>query len=67
MHPGHNQLPIALGDGAKAVIDVHFRLRDFPGDPDLHEEEGTVRSEEAPGITDELLEQAVDFHTYEEG
>jgi thioredoxin reductase (NADPH) len=23
-----------------------------------------VRSEEVPGIPDELLEQAVDFHTY---
>jgi thioredoxin reductase (NADPH) len=25
-----------------------------------------VRSEEVPGIPDELLEQAVDFHTYGE-
>jgi thioredoxin reductase (NADPH) len=64
--PGHNQIPVALGQGAKAGIDVHFQLRDFPRDPDVLEEQGPVRSEEVPGIPDELLEQAVDFHTYGE-
>ena len=62
--PGHNQVPVALGQGAKAGIDVHFRLRDFPRDPDLLDEQGPVRDDEVPGIPDELLEQAVDFHTY---
>jgi len=62
--PGHNQLPVALGQGAKAGIDIHFRLRDFPRDPDLLDEQGPVRDEEVPGIPDELLEGAVDFHTY---
>ncbi len=64
--PGHNQLPVALGQGAKAGIDVHFQLRDFPRDPETLAEQGPVRSEEVPGIPDELLEQAVDFHTYGE-
>jgi len=64
--PGHNQIPVALGQGAKAGIDVHFRLRDFPRDPDLLDEQGEVRDDEVPGIPDELLEQAVDFHTYGE-
>ncbi|MDZ7850540.1 MAG: NAD(P)/FAD-dependent oxidoreductase [Halodesulfurarchaeum sp.] len=63
--PGHNQVPIALGQGAKAGIDIHFQLRDFPRDPDIISEQGPVREEEVPGIPDELLEQAVDFHTYE--
>jgi thioredoxin reductase (NADPH) len=63
--PGHNQIPVALGQGAKAGIDVHFKLRDFPRDPETLAEQGPVRSEEVPGIPDELLEQAVDFHTYE--
>ncbi len=63
--PGHNQVPIALADGAKAGISVHFSLRDFPRDPDVLEEAGPVRSEEIPGIPDDLLEQAVDFHTYD--
>jgi thioredoxin reductase (NADPH) len=64
MTPGHNQLPVALGQGAKAGIDIHFQLRDFPRDSDLLAEQGDVRSDEVPGIPDELLEQAVDFHTY---
>ena len=64
--PGHNQLPVAYGQGAKAGIDIHFELRDFPRDPELIAEQGEVRSEEVPGIPDELLEQAVDFHTYGE-
>jgi len=63
--PGHNQLPVGMGQGAKAGIDVHFRLRDFPRDTDILDEQGPVRSAEVPGIPDELLEQAVDFHTYE--
>jgi thioredoxin reductase (NADPH) len=63
--PGHNQVPIALADGAKAGISIHFALRDFPRDPDLIEEGGPVRSEAVPGIPDDLLEQAVDFHTYD--
>ena len=63
--PGHNQVPIALGDGAKAGISIHFALRDFPRDPEKLEEAGPVRDEEVPGIPDELLEQAVEFHTYD--
>ncbi len=63
--PGHNQVPVALGEGAKAGVSAHWHLRDFPRDPDLLEECGPVRSEEVPGIPDALLEQAVDFHTYD--
>jgi thioredoxin reductase (NADPH) len=63
--PGHNQVPIAVGDGAKAGISIHFSLRDFPRNPEHIAEAGPVRDEEVPGIPDELLEQAVDFHTYD--
>jgi thioredoxin reductase (NADPH) len=65
MTPGHNQVPIAYGDGAKAGISIHFELRDFPREPEYIEDAGPVRSDEVPGIPDELLEQAVDFHTYD--
>jgi thioredoxin reductase (NADPH) len=65
MTPGHNQVPIGLAGGAKAGISIHFELRDFPRDPALIDEAGPVRSEEIPGIPDDLLEQAVDFHTYD--
>lgn len=63
--PGHNQVPIALADGAKAGISVHFGLREFPRSPELIREAGPVRSSEVPGLPDELLEQAVEFHTYD--
>ena len=62
---GHNQIPVALGQGAKAGIDIHFQLRDFPREPDELDEMGPVREDEVPGIPDQLLEQAVDFHTYD--
>jgi thioredoxin reductase (NADPH) len=63
--PGHNQVPIALGEGAKAGISIHFSLREFPRDPEKIEAAGPVRDDEVPGIPDELLEQAVEFHTYD--
>lgn len=63
--PGHNQVPIAYGDGAKAGISIHFSLREFPRDLEQIADAGPVRDEEVPGIPDELLEQAVDFHTYD--
>ncbi len=62
--PGHNQVPVAYGEGAKAGISIHFGLREFPRDLDQLRAAGPVRCEELPGIPDELLEQAVDFHTY---
>nr|WP_257217564.1 hypothetical protein [Halapricum salinum] len=40
-------------------------MRDFPRKPEEIDDFGSVRSEEVPGIPDALLEQAVDFHTYE--
>ncbi|MGZ0746328.1 NAD(P)/FAD-dependent oxidoreductase [Haloparvum sp. AD34] len=64
--PGHNQVPIALADGAKAGISIHFDARDFPRAPEAIEEAGPVRDEEVPGIPDELLEQAIEFHTYDD-
>jgi thioredoxin reductase (NADPH) len=63
--PGHSQVPIALGQGAKAGVSAHWSLRDFPRDLDTVTEERPVRSEEVPGLPDELLEQAVEFHTYD--
>ena len=65
--PGHNQVPIALADGAKAGISAHFDLRDFPRELEEIKESGRVRSDEIPGVPDELLEQAVDFHIYGDG
>ncbi|ELY97245.1 FAD-dependent pyridine nucleotide-disulfide oxidoreductase [Natrialba chahannaoensis JCM 10990] len=62
--PGHNQVPIALGEGARAGISIHWNRREFPRDPTLIDELGPVRNQDVPGIPDELLERAVEHHTY---
>lgn len=62
--PGHNQIPVAIGEGAKAGISIHYELREFPRDPELIEKMGPVRTDEIPDIPDELLERASDSHVY---
>ncbi|WP_049925804.1 NAD(P)/FAD-dependent oxidoreductase [Halopiger goleimassiliensis] len=64
--PGHNQVPVALGEGAKAGIAIHWALREFPREVEEPETAETVRDEEVPGIPDELLEQAIATHTYDD-
>jgi len=56
--PGHNQIPVAMGQGAKAGIDVHFGLRDFPKSVAQLEAEGAVDPGSVPGISEELQERA---------
>ncbi|WP_254531410.1 NAD(P)/FAD-dependent oxidoreductase [Natrinema gelatinilyticum] len=63
--PGHNQVPVALGEGSKAGIAIHWTLREFPRELEETDTTEAVRDEEVPGIPDELLEQAVSFHTYD--
>jgi len=62
--PAHNQVPVTLGQRAKAGIDVHFWLRDFPPWPRSPRRTRPVQDDKVPEIPVELLEQAVDFHTY---
>jgi thioredoxin reductase (NADPH) len=56
--PGHNQIPVAMGQGAKAGIDVHYGLREFPKSVEQLEAEGAVDSDAVPGISEDLQEQA---------
>lgn len=46
--PGHNQVPIALGDGAKAGSSIHWTLREFPRNPDLVAEQGPPEATKYP-------------------
>ncbi len=57
--PGHNQVPVALGQGAKAGIALHKSLREFPRSADEIEENGPVSADEVPAISPELLATAV--------
>ena len=65
LNTGHNQVLIALADGAKTDVSIHFTLQDFPCNPDIDVEADPVRLAGVPGIPDTILEQAVDFHTYD--
>jgi len=40
--PGHNQIPVAMGDGARVGIDVHYGLRTYPKSLEELAAEGAV-------------------------
>ena len=56
--PGHNQVPVAMGQGAQAGIGVHYDLRTFPMSLDEIEAHGEVTAEDIPGMSEELRERA---------
>ncbi|SNZ03247.1 thioredoxin reductase (NADPH) [Natronoarchaeum philippinense] len=57
--PGHNQIPVAMGEGAKAGIAINMDLRAFPRDTDEIEERGPVGEDEVPAMSPELVETAI--------
>jgi hypothetical protein len=59
---GHNT---AFSSGAKAGIDSHSALHDFPRNSDPGDDLGPFRGWEVPGRPDELLEQTVDVNSYD--
>ncbi|ELZ84306.1 thioredoxin reductase [Haloferax larsenii JCM 13917] len=60
--PGHNQIPVAMGKGAKAGIAIHMELREFPKSLDEIRAEGAVGEADVPGISPELLAKAKQFN-----
>ncbi len=56
--PGHNQIPVAMGEGARAGIGIHYDYREFPRSLEDIEAEGEVTAEDVPGISDRLRERA---------
>ncbi len=56
--PGHNQVPTALGEGARAGIDIHYGLRTFPMSLEELEEAGELTQADAPAISEEMRERA---------
>jgi thioredoxin reductase (NADPH) len=65
--PGHNQIPVAMGQGARAGIDIHMDLRPFPRSTDAIDEFGTVDDSEVPAVSRELLATAVGHHGHAAG
>jgi thioredoxin reductase (NADPH) len=64
--PGHNQIPVAMGQGAKAGIDIHDGLREYPKSIEELGAEGEVGADEVPGISDRLREAARDHREGEQ-
>lgn len=56
--PGHNQIPVALGQGAKAGLAIHYDLRTFPRSLEEIEAEGPVTKADVPGMAPPLREFA---------
>ncbi|KPN31395.1 sulfide dehydrogenase subunit alpha precursor [Halolamina pelagica] len=55
--PGHSQIPVAMGEGAKAGIAIHYDLREFP--KSLAELDGeSVDPASTPAVSDEIREAA---------
>ena len=57
--PGHNQIPVAMGQGAKAGIAIHYDLRQYPMSVDEIETVG-IDAADVPAISDRLRKQARD-------
>jgi len=59
--PGHNQIPVAMGQGAKAGIALHYDLREFP--KSLAELDGeAVDPASTPAVSEDLREAAAARH-----
>ncbi len=57
--PGHNQIPTAMGEGARCGIGNHYDLREFPRSMEAIEAEGPVTAADVPAISDRLRDRAV--------
>ena len=54
--PGHNQVPVAMGEGANAGLAIHKALRRFPRPLGAIETEGAVDPRSVPAISPALRE-----------
>ncbi len=53
--PGHNQIPVAMGEGANAGLAIHTELRAFPKSLEAIRTDGPVTDEDVPAISPALL------------
>ncbi len=57
--PGHNQIPTAMGEGARCGIGNHYDLRAFPRTLEEIEKQGPVTEADVPAVSERLLQLAV--------
>jgi thioredoxin reductase (NADPH) len=58
MRPGHNQIPVAMGQGAKAGIDIHYDLRTYPMSKEEIEAAGGIDADDVPAVSDDIRASA---------
>lgn len=58
---GHNQVPVAMGKGARAGLAIHKELRTFPKSLDELEAGGPVGETEVPGVSPDIRDAAEAF------
>jgi thioredoxin reductase (NADPH) len=56
--PGHNQVPVAVGQGAKSGLAIHYELRTYPKSLAEIEQSGTVTDSDVPGMSTDLRAHA---------
>jgi len=56
--PGHNQVPVAMGEGAAAGIGIYYDLRTFPMAIEDIEARGGIDESDVPAMAPELRERA---------
>ena len=59
--PGHNQVPVAMGKGAKAGLAIHKELRTFPKSLAEIEAEGRVADHDVPAVSADIQAAARSF------
>ncbi|MFC4356889.1 NAD(P)/FAD-dependent oxidoreductase [Halobium salinum] len=59
--PGHNQIPVAMGEGADTGIAIHYDLRTYPKSLEQIRAEGEVDAGDVPGLSPALREAAQAF------
>jgi thioredoxin reductase (NADPH) len=57
--PGHNQIPTAMGEGARCGIGNHYDLRAFPRSVEEIEADGPVAESDVPAISERLRGRAL--------
>jgi thioredoxin reductase (NADPH) len=65
--PGHNQIPVAMGEGADAGIAIHKDLRTFPRSIEDVRADGPVDAESVPAVSESLFENAIAHHGHAAG
>jgi thioredoxin reductase (NADPH) len=65
--PGHNQIPVAMGEGADAGIAIHKDLRKYPRSVEDIEAEGPVEDVDVPAISPDLFATALQHEGHAAG